>query len=103
MIIDNCIKHLYLSDDYSNLVLRNFTGQIFPEEFMTFLDQLRSMKPKKDSFNDWVVKHYPKKVGYNQQQKQNLYFGHYLLTRTTQLTSTIRNLYNPLWTSPLGN
>ena len=32
-----------------------------------------------------------------QQQKQNLYFGHYLLTRATQLTSTIRNLYNPLW------
>jgi hypothetical protein len=52
---------------------------------------------KKDSFNDWVVKHYPKKVGYNQQQKQNLYFGHYLLTRATQLTSTILNLYNPLW------
>ena len=96
-LFDNCIKHLHLSDDYSNLILRNFTGQIFPEEFMTYLDQLRSMKPKKDSFNDWVVKHYPKKVEYNQQQRQNLYFGHYLLTRATQLTASLRNLYNPLW------
>jgi hypothetical protein len=96
-LFDNCIKHLHLSDDYSNLILRNFSGQLFPEDFMTYLDQLRSMKPKKDSLNDWVIKHYPKKVGYNQQQKQNLYFGHYLLTRATQLTSTIRNLFNPLW------
>jgi len=96
-LFDNCIQHLHLSEDYTNLILRNFTGQQFPEEFMTYLDQLRSMKPKKDTLNDWVGKHYPKKVSYNQQQKQNLYFGHYLLTRATQLTSTIRNLFNPLW------
>ena len=96
-LFNNCIQHLHLSEDYTNLILRNFTGQQFPEEFMTYLDQLRSMKPKKDSLNDWVGKHYPKKVSYNQQQKQNLYFGHYLLTRATQLTSTIRNLFNPLW------
>ena len=98
-LFDNCIKHLHLSDDYSNLILRNFTGQLFPEEFMTYLDhdQLRSMKPKKDSLNDWVAKHYQKKVGYNQQQKQNLHFGHYLLTRATQLKSTIRNLYSLFW------
>ncbi len=87
-LFDNCIQHWHLSDDYTNLILRNFTGQHFPEEFMTYyLDQLRSMKPKKDSLNDSVDKHYQKKVSYNQQQKQNLYFGHYLLTRATQLTS----------------
>ena len=105
-LFNNCIENLHLSDDYSNLILRNFTGQVFPEEFMSYLDQLRSMKPKKDSFNDWVAKHYSKKISYNQQQKQNLYFGHYLLTRATQLTSTIRNLAlqstlgscpHPLW------
>ena len=67
-----------------------------------YLDQLRSMKPKKDSLNDSVAKHYQKKVSYNQKQKQNLYFGHYLLTRATQLTSLIRNLYNPLWDLALG-
>ena len=64
---------------------------------MTYVDQLRSMKPKKDSFNDWVLKHYPKKIDYNQQQKQNLYFGRYLLTRATQISSTNRNLFSPLW------
>ena len=90
LLFDNCIKHLHLSDDYSNLLLRNFSGQVFPEDF-------GSLKPKKDSLNDWVLKHYPKKVDYNQQQKQNLYFGHHLLTRATQISSTIRNLYNPLW------
>ena len=96
-LFNNGIENFHLSDDYSNLILRNFTGQVFPEEFMSYLDQLRSTKPKKDSFNDWVAKHYNKKLSYNQQQKQNLYFGQYLLTRATQLTSTIRNLYNPLW------
>ena len=65
---------------YATMILRNFTGNKFPVEFMTYLDQLRTMKPKKDSLNDWVAKHYQKKVSYNQQQKQNLYFGHYLLT-----------------------
>jgi hypothetical protein len=82
-LFDNCIEHLHLSDDYSNIILRNFTSQVFPEEFLTYLDQLRSMKPKKDSLNDFIAKHYAKKVSYNQQQKQNLYFGHYLLTRAT--------------------
>jgi hypothetical protein len=96
-LFNNGIENFHLSDDYSNLILRNFTGQVFPEEFMSYLDQLQSTKPKKDSFNDCVAKHYNKKISYNQQQKQNLYFGHYLLTRATQLTSTIRNLYNPLW------
>jgi hypothetical protein len=96
-LFDNCIKHLHLSDDYSNLILRNFIDQTFPEDFMTYVDQLRSVKPKKDSWNDWILKHYPKKIGYNQQQKQNLYYGHYLMTRATQISSTIRNLCNPLW------
>ncbi len=67
-----------LADDYANLLtLRNFTGNHFPKEFMTYLDQLQSMKLKKDSLNDRVAKHYQKKVSYHQQQKQNLYFGHY--------------------------
>jgi hypothetical protein len=96
-LFDNCIKHLHLSDDYSQMILRNFTGQSFPEDFMTYVDQLRSVKPKKDSWNDWILKHYPKKIDYNQQQKQNLYYGHYLMTRATQISSTIRNLCNPLW------
>ena len=65
-LFDNCVQHLHLSDDYSNLILRNFTGQVFPEEFLAYLDQLRSMKPKRDSLNDWVAKHYAKKVSYNQ-------------------------------------
>ena len=64
---------------YATMILRNFTGNKFPVEFMTYLDQLRTMKPKKNSLNDWVAKHYQKKVSYNQQQRQNLYFGHYLL------------------------
>ena len=96
-LFDNCIEHLHLSDDYSNIILRNFTGQAFPDEFLTYVDQLRSMKPRSQSLNDFVAKHYAKKVSYNQQQKQNLYFGHYLLTRATAITSTIRNLINPLW------
>ena len=96
-LFDNCIEHLHLSDDYSNIILRNFTGQAFPDEFLTYVDQLRSMKPRNQSLNDFVAKHYAKKVSYNQQQKQNLYFGHYLLTRATAITSTIRNLINPLW------
>ena len=96
-LFDNCIQHLHLSEDYSNMILRNFTGNKLPLEVHTYLDQLRTMKPKKDSLNDWVAKHYAKKVSYNQQQKQLLYFGHYLLTRATQLTAVIRNLYNPLW------
>jgi hypothetical protein len=55
-LFDNCIKHLHLSDDYSQMILRNFTGQSFPEDFMTYVDQLRSVKPKKDSWNDWILK-----------------------------------------------
>jgi hypothetical protein len=78
-LFDHCIQHLHLSDDYSNLILRNFTGNHFSVEFMTYLGKLRTMKPKKGSLNDWVAKHYQKKVSYNQQQRQNLYFGHYLL------------------------
>ncbi len=51
-LFNNCTEHLHLSDDYSNLILRNFTGQVFPEEFMSYLDQLRSvmMKPKIEGF-----------------------------------------------------
>ena len=38
-LFDNCIKHLNLSDDYySILILSNFTGQLFPEDFMTYVD-----------------------------------------------------------------
>ena len=110
-LFDNCIQHLHLSEDYSNHFLRNFTGQRFPEEFMTYLDQLRSMKPKRDSLNDLVAKHYAKKVSYNQQQKQNLYFGHYLLTRaystysnnSEPLQSILGSCSHPLWEEYYGH
>ena len=50
-LFDNCIEHLHLSEDYSDLILSHFTGNKFPAEFLTYVDQLRTMKPKKDGFS----------------------------------------------------